>query len=360
MERTNRSASGTPRVQGGFSDTTQTALGLSSIALGLALACHALTQRPQYSFRDRTVIITGGSRGLGLELARQLAREGARLWLVARSEEALHAAAAELRDSGASVQTIAADIRHPDDVSAIVDRVVTAGRGIDVLINNAGILEVGPFEHTRRKDFEDSLATHFWGPLELIRLSLPHLRRSGDGRIINISSIGGRVAVPHLAAYAAGKFALTGLSETLRAELAKSGVRVTTVTPGLMRTGSYVNVRLRGRHQDEFRWFAAMSATPLTSMRTRRAASQILAAARKGRATLTPGWQARAAQIAAAVAPNTMAAMSACADRVALPAPAADPAADQARLAADVDPGRIKAVLSEQTRRNHHQPRPVW
>ncbi|MBA3270417.1 MAG: SDR family oxidoreductase [Acidobacteria bacterium] len=343
-----------------MSDTTRLALGLSSLAIGVALTRRAWSRPACYSFNGRTVIITGGSRGLGLEFARQLAAEGARLWLVARTAPALDEAAAELRASGATVDTITADLRNADQRSHIVDRVVAAGHGVDVLINNAGVIEVGPFEHARREDYEDSLATHFWAPLELIRLCLPHLRRDGHGRIINISSIGGRVGMPHLAAYAAGKFALTGLSETLRAELGKSGVSVTTATPGLMRTGSYVNVRVRGQHQRELRWFTAMSATPLTSMQTRRAASQILEAARRRVAAVSPGWQARAAQIAAAVAPNAFAAITAAADRVALPPPTADPAGDGARLAADVDPGHVKALLSDETRRKFHQPQPVW
>jgi short-subunit dehydrogenase len=339
--------------------TTRLGLGLAALALGLAIGRQALRAGARYSFRNRTVVITGGSRGLGLELARQLADEGARLWLVARSPQALQEAAEELRTRGGFVETVAADIRHEDDIDRVVERVLRAGDVVDVLINNAGVIEVGPFEHAQIEDFEDSLATHFWAPLHLIRKLLPHLRREGEGRIVNISSIGGRVAVPHLSAYAAGKFALTGLSETLRAELVKSGIYVTTVTPGLMRTGSYVNVRLRGQHADEFRWFAAMAATPLTSMSTRRAASQILDAVRHKRALVAPGWQSRVAQVAAAVAPNTTSGIEAMVDRV-LPAPTDSPAAHEARVAAEVDPGAVKNLLSESTRRNYRQQRPAW
>jgi short-subunit dehydrogenase len=340
---------------------TRVSVGLSSLAVGLALARHAWRVRHRYSFRDRTVIITGGSRGLGLELARQLADEGARLWLVARSPQQLSEAADELRARGAAfVETVAADIRHEDDINRVVERVLRAGDVVDVLINNAGLIEVGPFEHAKIEDFEDSLAIHFWAPLHLIRKLLPHMRRQGEGRIVNISSVGGRVAVPHLASYAAGKFALTGLSETLRAELYKSGIYVTTVTPGLMRTGSYVNVKLRGEHEREFRWFVAMMATPLTSMQTRRAAAQILRATREGRAAVSPNWQSRAAQMVSAVAPNATAAIAALADRTVLPPPTDDAAADVARIAAEVDPGAIKRVLSAETRRQHHQQRPAW
>jgi short-subunit dehydrogenase len=326
----------------------------------LTLTRRAVTRASAYSFNGRVVVITGASRGLGFELARQLASEGAKLWLIARTRDALESAAAELRANGASVQTIAADIRRSEDVGRIVADVIAHDGHIDVLINNAGMIEVSPFEHATLEDFEDSLATHFWGPLHLIRESLPHMRRGGEGRIVNISSIGGRIAVPHLSAYAAGKFALTGLSETLRAELKKSGILVTTVTPGLMRTGSYVNVRLRGDHADEFRWFSAMSATPLTSMQARRAAAQIIKACRHGRATLTPGWQARLAEVGSSVAPNTFAALNEVVDRSVLPGPKTDPAADRSRKATEVDPGAVKTLLSEETRRKMHQPRPAW
>jgi short-subunit dehydrogenase len=324
----------------------------------LALAARA--RRSRYSFRDRTVVITGGSRGLGFEIARQLAGEGARLWLVARSPHALQEAADELRQTGAFVETIAADIRQESEIDRVVGRLLRAGDTVDVLVNNAGVIEVSPFEHAQVDDFEDSMATHFWAPFHLIRKLLPHIRRHGEGRIVNISSVGGRIGVPHLSAYAAGKFALTGFSETLRAELVKSGIYVTTVTPFLMRTGSYVNVRVRGQHQHEFRWFTAMTATPLTSMQARRAAAQIIGATRSGRASVAPGWQSRLAQTAAAAMPNVVSGISALVDRTALPQPTGEPVNDAARLGAEIDPGAIRHVLPEKTRRRFHQPGVVW
>jgi short-subunit dehydrogenase len=336
-------------------------LGLSALAAGLFLAGHALRRRRTYSFRDRTVIITGGSRGLGLELARQLAKEGARLWLIARSEEALSGAAAELRQSGALVETIAADLREERNIDRIVSRVTAKDPVIDVVVNNAGTIVVSPFEHVQPEDFQDSLATHFWAPMHLIRKALPHMRRHGEGRIVNISSIGGRVGVPHLSAYAAGKFALTGFSQSLGAELAKSGIYVTTVTPGLMRTGSYVGVRLRGQHHKELRWFAGLADAPMLSISAARAARQIIEATRRGRAAITPLWYARAAQMIEAVGPNTFAAVSGLVDRHILPS--SDPkgsAAESARRASDVDPGLVKVTLSEERRRRFHQPAPNW
>ena len=341
--------------------TKRVYVGLSSLAVGAVLAHRAWRARRPYSFKGRTVLIIGGSRGLGLEIARQLAAEGSRLWLVARSPQALLEAADELRDRGAPfVETITADVRYEEDIDRVVERVLRSGDVLDVLVNNAGVIEVGPFEHAQIEDFEDSLRTHFWAPLHFIRKLLPHIRRGGHGRIVNISSVGGRVAVPHLSAYAAGKFALTGLSETLRIELQKSGIYVTTVTPGLMRTGSYVNVRLRGRHSDEFRWFAAMAATSFTSMQARRAAAQIIRAVRDGRAVVSPAWQSRVAQVAAAIAPNVTSAIEALADRTLLPGPTASASGDVVRSAAHVDPGAVKSLLPASTRRHYRQQRPAW
>jgi hypothetical protein len=140
----------------------------------------------------------------------------------------------------------------------------------------------------------------------------------------------------------------------------KEGILVTTVTPGLMRTGSYVNVKLRGRHADELRWFTAMSATPLTSMRADRAARIIVEGCRAGRATLTPGVQARLAIILNALAPNLVASLNAAVDRTLLPPPAEGVRADTARRATEVDPGLIKKILPGETRREYHQPQPAW
>jgi short-subunit dehydrogenase len=331
-------------------------------AAALAAAWFAARRlsRSRYSFGDRTVVLTGGTRGLGLALARQLVDEGARVWLVARSVDELARAADELAARGGWVRTIPADVRRADHVSRIVDTVAGDGVNIDVLINNAGVIEVGPVEHAKLEDFQDAMATHFWGPLELIRATLPHMRRNREGRIVNISSIGGRIAVPHLAAYTASKFALVGLSETLRAELMKDGILVTTVTPGLMRTGSYVNAKVRGRHSAEFRWFAAMSATPATAIAATRAARTIIEACRRGRAAVTPGMQARAAAMVNGLAPNFMASITAAVDQALLPRPTEHPRGESARRGLQIDPGFLKPLLRAATRNAYHQPQTAW
>lgn len=219
----------------------------------------------RFSFRGRAVLITGGSRGLGLELARQLGRQGALLTLVARNAAELERAAAELRDVGATVQTFVGDVREPGTAGAAVAATVSAYGRLDVLINDAGIILVAPLASLSEADHEDAMATHFWAPLRFMQAALPELKRT-RGRIVNISSVGGKIAVPHLAAYSASKFALAGLSDAYRAELAKEGVAVTSVFPGLLRTGSHVRALFKGQRAREFAWFALGVATPLTSV----------------------------------------------------------------------------------------------
>ncbi|MCA1584146.1 MAG: SDR family oxidoreductase [Acidobacteria bacterium] len=192
-------------------DNGRALLALSTAVIG-ALAARYVWRHTRFSFRGRVVLLTGGTRGLGLAMARQLVDEGARLWLLARSSDELSEVRTELQARGRRVRTIRADIRDADTVARVVEEVVREAGHIDVLINNAGVITVAPFAHTHLEDFTESLATHFWGPLRLIRQALPYLTCDGSGRIVNVSSIGGLVGVPHLSAYVAGKFALTGLS----------------------------------------------------------------------------------------------------------------------------------------------------
>src|SRR5204862_108983 len=135
----------------------------------------------------------------------------------------------------------------------------------------------------------------FWGPLYATCAVLPQMRARRDGRIVNISSIGGRVGIPHLVPYSASKFALVGLSEGLRAELAKDNIIVTTVCPGLMRTGSPRNATFKGRHRAEYAWFSISDALPVLTMSAERAAQKIVTACKRGDAELVLTIQAKLA-----------------------------------------------------------------
>jgi short-subunit dehydrogenase len=283
--------------------------GFALLAAGMTAAICAQRVRRRYSFQGKSVLITGGSRGLGLVLARQLAAEGARLTLVARDEAELQRAAAGIqsRYAGTEVLIAAADVGE----RAAVDQAVAAAMhrygGIDVLINNAGTIRVGPLAHMQLSDFDEAMQTHFWGPLHFVQMVSPRMRQQGSGRIVNISSIGGRIAVPHLVPYCASKFALAGLSEGLRSELAADGIVVTSVYPGLMRIGSALNATFKGQHSREYSWFALASATPLTTIGAERAARQILSACRRGDAELVITPQAKLAVLARALAPELFA-----------------------------------------------------
>lgn len=276
------------------------AAGVGATALTTALA----RRRNAYSFRNRIVVITGGSRGLGLVMARQLAEEGALLAICAREIEEVEEAARELMQRGARVYYAACDVSERSDLARFFAGVRRELGPIDVLINNAGIIQVGPQACMTRQDYEEALKVHFWGPWQAINQVLPEMQRRRAGRIVNIASIGGKLAVPHLLPYCSSKFALVGLSEGLRVELAREGIVVTTVCPGLMRTGSPRNALFKGQHQAEYAWFSIGGSLPLVSMNAERAARQIINACRYGRAELILSLPARLAVAVQGLAPG--------------------------------------------------------
>ena len=298
-----------PRVQrkGLMTTTRNQTLAACCAALGVALAARAWRRARALDFAEKSVVIFGGSRGLGLVIARQLAEQGARLMLVARDADELDRAERELNGRGATVATEVCDIREPQQVARVIEQTISRYGGLDILINDAGIIEVGPFEYMTLEDFQDAMATHFWGPLHAVLAARPHLRESLTARIVNISSIGGKIAVPHLLPYSASKFALTGLSEGLCAELAREGIRVTTVCPGLMRTGSTYNASFKGEHRREFAWFHVADSLPGLSIDARRAAHQIIEACRRGDPELVITFPARVAVLVNAAFPGFMA-----------------------------------------------------
>src|SRR5947207_5021201 len=257
-----------------------------------------------FSLTDKIALITGGSRGLGLVLARQICAAGGKVALLARDNDELIRAKSDLTRRGGRVLTIQCDLLDSKQIQLAVRQTIDRFGKIDILINNAGVIDVGPRDHMRREDFARVMGVHFWGPFELTMQVVPEMRIWGGGRIVNISSIGGKIAVPHLASYSASKFALTGFSDAIRAELARDNIHVTTVAPGLMRTGSHVKAKFKGRHDDEFAWFAASAGAPLISMNADRAARKILAACRRGQPSLTLTFIARTTILGNALFPN--------------------------------------------------------
>ncbi|HEV3469498.1 MAG TPA: SDR family NAD(P)-dependent oxidoreductase [Pyrinomonadaceae bacterium] len=297
------------------------ALVLAAAGAGALLAARSLLRRAnEYDLRGKTALITGGSRGLGLVLARELAAEGTNVAVCARDRRELERAVADLSARGANAYAFPCDVTDRAQVREMVEVVTRHFGRIDVLVNNAGTIQVGPVEVMTVEDFEQAMAIHFWAPLYTTLAVLPQMRERREGRIVNISSIGGKIAIPHLVPYSASKFALAGLSDGLRAELLKDGVVVTTVCPGLMRTGSPRNANFKGQHRAEYAWFAISDALPVTSIQAERAARQIISATRRGQAELIITTQAVLAVKFRNLFPEATADMLALANRL-LPGP---------------------------------------
>ncbi|QEL20657.1 KR domain-containing protein [Limnoglobus roseus] len=192
---------------------------------------------------------------------------------------------------------------------------------VDVLINNAGVIQVGPLDEMREPDFQRSLETHFWAAYHAINEVLPEVKARRARRIVNIASVGGKVAVPHLMPYSVGKFALVGFSNGLRSGVRRHGVTVTTLCPGLMRTGSHVNAEFKGRHEEEYAWFALTNGLPGLSVSGESAARAILSACARGDAELVLGLPAKFIVAVQALFPNLTADAMAVTNRWLLPSP---------------------------------------
>ncbi len=279
-----------------------------------------LRQNRQYKLRDKVVLITGGSRGLGLALAREFAREGARIVICGRNPDTLKRAQQELKNEYGETLAIPCDVTNQQQVTQLIQTVYRHWQRIDVVVNNAGTITVGPMEVMTHADYEEAMNLHFWAPLYTTLAVLPEMRRRGEGRIVNIASVGGKLSVPHLLPYSASKFALVGLSEGLRTELIRDGIRVTTVCPGLMRTGSPQNAQFKGQHQAEYAWFSISDALPVLSMDAQRAARQIVSACKQGTAEVTLSLPAQVAVKFHGLFPNMTASILAVANQL-LPAP---------------------------------------
>jgi short-subunit dehydrogenase len=287
--------------------------GWSAGLFGLAGLSYAIVRRQRVSkamgeLKGKIVLVTGGSRGLGYAIARELALSGARLALTARHADELERARARLVASGSAAP---ADVWvYPCDVGAepAVREMVAAATAhfgrIDVLVNDAGIILVGPLESQTLDSFREAMNVNFFGALHVTLAVLPQMLERGEGGIVNISSIGGKVAFPHLLPYVASKFAITGWSQGLRAELVGKGVRVTTVCPGIMRTGSHIQARFTGDQEQEYHWFAAAASLPGTATNATDAAKKIVRALAAGSAEISIGLPAIVAARLSNVAPG--------------------------------------------------------
>ncbi|MFF9360262.1 SDR family NAD(P)-dependent oxidoreductase [Streptomyces griseoluteus] len=272
-----------------------------------------------------SALVTGGSRGLGLLIAGQLAGRGCEVTILARDSaeigpgDGLDTPPHRLYGPRGGVRRTG---RGGGDGG--VDEAAAADGGLDVVVANAGVIQVAPAETAGSRAFHDAMATIFDGTLYTCLAALPHLRRSPHGgRLGLIGSVGALVSPPHLVPYSCAKAAVRALGEGLQAETAGSAVSVTTVHPGLMRTGSHLQAEFGGQAEEEYAWFSTLSGTPVLSMDAERAAEKVVQAVerRRTRAVLTPA--ARLASVAHGVAPTATTRATGLAART-LPRPPAD------------------------------------
>jgi NAD(P)-dependent dehydrogenase (short-subunit alcohol dehydrogenase family) len=274
-----------------------TSIGIAAAAIGAGAAAIAITAALVRTLRSTpvapgaVVVVTGGSRGLGLAIASRFA------------QTPIHPA---------DFYLVAADLSQPAECQRLISETITRFGRIDVLVNNAAIIDVGPIESLTLEHFESTMQINFFAALYTTWAALPHMRSqqplAGSRRaaIVNIASIGGKIAVPHMLPYSAAKFALVGFSEGLHAELRSKGIRVTTVCPGLMRTGGEDHAKFQGNVEAEKKWFMFAAKTPGVAVTPQYAASRIYSAVVQGRAEITISPQAFLAARFGGLFPETL------------------------------------------------------
>jgi NAD(P)-dependent dehydrogenase (short-subunit alcohol dehydrogenase family) len=312
---------------GGAAAVTAAAVAGTALA---AFALNALRTTPLCA--GAVVLITGGSRGLGLAIAHRFAQKPVRLVLASRKRSELESAQAELLAahphlSPEDFYLVEADLAERQECERMVQEALVRFGRIDVLVNNAGIIEVGPIEDQTPEAFERAIRVNFMAAMYTTMAALPYLRKqsplAGTRRaaIVNISSLGGKMAVPHMLPYTTAKFALTGFSEGLHAELRFKGIRVTTVCPGLMRTGGEAHAEFVGDEEFERRWFDFAANAPLISVSAKHAANRIFSAVSHGCAEVTISPLAWIAARAVGACPGSVQFANALVNRYGLPTP---------------------------------------
>ena len=315
--------------------STGKSLALTAAALGATAALFATaravlaTPPPE----GAVVLVTGGSRGLGFAIASRFAQRPVNLVLTARNEAELQKAKSSLLEQHphlveSNIHIIPADLSKPADCQRLVTEALARFGRIDVLVNNAGIIGVGPAEVMTAQIFENTMRVNFLAAMQVTWAALPHLLSqsplagwSRRATVVNISSIGGKMAVPHMLPYTAAKFALTGFSEGLHAEMRDKDIHVLTVCPGLMRTGGEDHANFHGDVEAEQAWFEFCAKTPGISTTPEHAANKIFRAVAQGRSEITIEWKAWLAARYAGMFPESLQWFNALTDEYLLPKP---------------------------------------
>jgi short-subunit dehydrogenase len=277
-------------------------VGTAATAGVIALTIRALRSKPIP--HGAVVVITGGSRGLGLAIASRFAENRShrtspiRLVLCSRNRAELEQAQATLlarhpQLTPEDFYLVPADLAQSSECHRLVTETIAAFGRIDILVNNAGIILVGPLEDQPVEAFEQAVRINLLAAVHTTLAALPYMRVQQPlegwtrrATIVNIASIGGKLAVPHMLPYSTAKFGLVGFSEGLHAELRHKGIRVTTVCPGLMRTGGEAHAKFVGNVEAEQKWFNFAAKTPIIATTAKHAANRIYAAVASGRAEI--------------------------------------------------------------------------
>lgn len=273
------------------------------LAAGVAAVAARRALKQPYDLQGKVVLISGGARGLGLALAREFVSRGARVSLLSRTAAELEEAVRDIQARGGEALAVVADVTSETQLEQAVQDTVAHFDRLDVVVNNAGIIQTGPLGNMTNEDFQRIMEVNAFGALRLTRAALPQLRRQ-QGRVLIVSSVGGKVAVPHLAPYSVSKFASYGLGQALRSELAPEGISVTTVLPGLMRTGSARQAEVKGDYEKEYAMFATLDNLPVVSLDAQEAARRIVNALVRGEAEAMIGGPALLMKWAVSLAPE--------------------------------------------------------
>jgi NAD(P)-dependent dehydrogenase (short-subunit alcohol dehydrogenase family) len=280
------------------------------------------SQKPDPFFAGKTALVTGGTRGLGLAIARALLARGAKIAVCSRDAREVEAAALALGTPERVLASVC-DVTDAAAVANFVAEIESRLGPIEIAINNAGTIVVAPYEDMTLDDIHRVVEVNFFGAVNVMEAVVPGMSRRKRGSIVNVASVGGVIPVPHLAAYCASKFALNGFSLTVGAELRRSGIRVSVVNPGLMRTGSPGNATFKGNAKAEYGWFALSDSLPLITISAERAARQILRACRNRRPFTILSLPAGLGALAQGLAPNAVALLMSLITRL-LPQPTGD------------------------------------
>ncbi len=198
-----------------------------------------------------TVLITGASQGIGKATTLLFARKGYDIVLAARQPDRLEAVASEVRSLGRKALAVPTDVTDPEQVQALVQKAIDHYGVLDVLINNAGIYLLGTVEDCSLSDWHKIIDTNLWGYIHTIHALLPHFLERGAGIIVNVGSIGGKVPIPYQVPYTASKYAVTGLTESLQAELKPKGIQVCGVHPNFIKTDLMERAIFRGKDEQD-------------------------------------------------------------------------------------------------------------